>query len=60
MDYDRFFSDALQGLKTEGRYRVFAELERRAGQFPTAIRYRSDGTDDVTVWCANDYLGMVG
>jgi 5-aminolevulinate synthase len=58
MDYDRFFSKALRGLKTEGRYRVFAELERRAGSFPRATRYGRQGTDEVTVWCGNDYLGM--
>ncbi len=58
MNYDRFFSTALQGLKSEGRYRIFAELERRAGEFPCATRYHADGTDDVTVWCGNDYLGM--
>ncbi len=58
MDYDRFFSKALRGLKTEGRYRVFAELERRAGSFPCATRFGRQGTDEVTVWCGNDYLGM--
>ena len=58
MNYDRFFSAALQGLKNEGRYRIFAELERRSGEFPRATRYRADGTDEVTVWCGNDYLGM--
>jgi len=58
MNYDRFFSTALQGLKDEGRYRIFAELERRAGEFPRATRYGAQGTDEVTVWCGNDYLGM--
>ncbi len=58
MDYQRYFSNAVAGLKTEGRYRVFAELERRAGNFPRAKRYGPDGIDQVTVWCSNDYLGM--
>ncbi len=58
MDYDRFFSATLQNLKDEGRYRIFAELERRAGAFPSATRYGDSGTEDVTVWCGNDYLGM--
>ncbi|MEM1422071.1 MAG: 5-aminolevulinate synthase, partial [Pseudomonadota bacterium] len=48
----------LDGLKDEGRYRVFANLERHRGDFPRATR-RSDGAaKPVTVWCSNDYLGM--
>jgi 5-aminolevulinate synthase len=56
MDYEKFFADRIEALKAEGRYREFAQLERRAGQFPTAYDHRR-GTD-VTVWCSNDYLGM--
>ncbi len=58
MDYDKLFSDAISGLKSEGRYRVFAELERRAGSFPKAKRHTGGGSEDVVVWCSNDYLGM--
>ncbi len=45
-------------MKGEGRYRVFAELARHAGEFPRATRYRSGAQAEVTVWCSNDYLGM--
>jgi 5-aminolevulinate synthase len=61
MDYERRFSDAIDRLKAEERYRTFANLERNAQRFPTAL-WRPEGEEDkpreVTVWCSNDYLGM--
>ncbi len=59
MDYQRIFSDAIATVKAEGRYRVFANLSRRKGEFPRADRHdASDNARPVTVWCSNDYLGM--
>lgn len=58
MDYQSFFADALADLKSEGRYRIFADLERNAGDYPRATHHASEGTDQVTIWCSNDYLGM--
>jgi 5-aminolevulinate synthase len=58
MDFDAFFTGKLKELQEEGRYRVFAELERRAGRFPQAARHAEGAIRDVTVWCSNDYLGM--
>src|SRR3954447_17441464 len=56
MDYQSFFAQRLDALRAEGRYRVFADLERRAGRFPKAWEHRLGR--EITVWCSNDYLGM--
>ena len=59
MDYRGIFEDAVDTLRAEKRYRVFADLERVAGQFPRAIyRDEADNMRDITIWCSNDYLGM--
>ncbi len=58
MNYEKFFADKIGALKEEGRYRIFADLERDAGNFPRAVNHRNDEINDVTVWCSNDYLGM--
>ncbi len=58
MNYDAAFVAQIDGLRKEGRYRVFADLERNAGSFPRARHHRELGERDVTVWCSNDYLGM--
>jgi 5-aminolevulinate synthase len=57
-DYDASFESAIAALKRERRYRVFADLERKVGQFPHARWNGPSGYRDVVVWCSNDYLGM--
>ncbi len=63
MDYQRRFEEAIDQLKREGRYRIFADLERDAARFPLALWRPPHGKippREVTVWCSNDYLGMGG
>ena len=58
MDYGEAFAKALQALRDEGRYRVFADIRRDRGQFPAARHFTGGGARPITVWCSNDYLGM--
>ncbi|HEX4197494.1 MAG TPA: aminotransferase class I/II-fold pyridoxal phosphate-dependent enzyme, partial [Caulobacteraceae bacterium] len=59
MDYKAAFETAVEQVKGEGRYRVFADLKRYRGDFPRAAWTRDDGAQsDVVVWCSNDYVGQ--
>ena len=59
MDYSAKLDAAIDRLHEEGRYRTFIDIERKNGQFPHAVWTRPDGgSQDITVWCGNDYLGM--
>ncbi len=57
-DYRSHFESALDALRAEQRYRVFADLERRVGRFPRAILRRDGAEREIVIWCSNDYLGM--
>src|SRR6516164_6467393 len=58
MNYAEAFTKSLLVIKEEGRYRVFADIRRDCGSFPSAQHYTADGATPITVWCSNDYLGM--
>lgn len=58
MKHLKAFEDALSGIREEGRYRVFVDLQRHRGNFPKATARFEDGEREITVWCSNDYLGM--
>jgi 5-aminolevulinate synthase len=58
MNYADQFKAALDSIRREGRYRVFADVKRRRGAFPTADRFTGEDRRQITVWCSNDYLGM--
>jgi len=64
MEYRRYFGQAIDRLRDERRYRVFADLERDVSRFPNAI-WHPEGANgdpgaarDVVIWCSNDYLAM--
>ena len=58
MDYKAHFAAAVDRVRDEGRYRVFADLKRHRGAFPMATWTPPQGEPrDVVVWCSNDYLG---
>jgi 5-aminolevulinate synthase len=59
MEYNARFEAAVDQVKAEGRYRVFADLRRNRGDFPHAKFRTHNGSDkDIVIWCSNDYLGM--
>ena len=58
MDYGVVFGKAIEQVRAEGRYRVFADICRQRGSFPRARHFGDTRNDDITVWCSNDYLGM--
>lgn len=63
MYFDEFFKEQLNGLKESGDYRVFRDIEKKAGSFPAAFCHdvetnNGETKKEITVWCSNDYLGM--
>jgi 5-aminolevulinate synthase len=59
MDYKSAIRAAVEKVRDEGRYRVFADLKRHRGDFPVATWTTPEGQKaDVVVWCSNDYLGQ--
>ena len=58
MNYEQKLTDAVETVKREGRYRVFADVKRRRGAFPKADVVKGKAAKPITVWCSNDYLGM--
>lgn len=58
MTYDNFFEQELEILKSEGRYRIFADLERHSNTPPIATWHSPHGQKQVVIWCSNDYMGM--
>ena len=59
LDYNRVFTQAIDRLHAEGRYRVFIDILRNKGMYPNARCFAGhNGPKPITVWCSNDYLSM--
>ena len=59
INYGEYFRAAVDTVRGEGRYRVFQDIRRKRGAFPSATWYPNATTErPITVWCSNDYLGM--
>lgn len=56
--YETLFTENLDSLHREGRYRVFADITRKRGDFPYGVWQSCEGKQDIVIWCSNDYLCM--
>jgi 5-aminolevulinate synthase len=52
------FEQLIKDLKQSGKYRVFNDILREAGDYPYAIWYGPYNIKKIVNWCSNDYLGM--
>ncbi|KAK3322362.1 pyridoxal phosphate-dependent transferase [Apodospora peruviana] len=55
-DYEVFYERELEKKHKDKSYRYFNNINRLAKEFPRA--HMASKEERVTVWCANDYLGM--
>jgi len=58
MDYESRFTEAVEDARHEGRYRVFAHLERIAERYPRAINH-GPGPAEVVVWVSDGITGSL-
>lgn len=54
INYSNIFEESINKIKSEGRYREFLPVRRKADNFPIA----SYNGQEIVMWCINDYLGM--
>lgn len=53
--YSQIFTNHVNNIKLEGRYREFVPILRIASDIPYAI---DSNNNKIILWCINDYLGM--
>src|SRR5210317_157026 len=58
MHHLELFENVINDLKKDGKYRVFNDILRQKGKFPSAVWYSKYSINNIINWCANDYLGM--
>ncbi|KAG8807232.1 mitochondrial 5-aminolevulinate synthase, partial [Serendipita sp. 399] len=54
--YQKFYAAELDKKHQDKSYRYFNNINRIAPKFPVA--HTASHTEEVDVWCSNDYLGM--
>lgn len=55
-NYEAYYNAELEKKHKDKSYRYFNNINRLAKEFPRA--HMANKEEKVTVWCANDYLGM--
>ncbi|CAE6434437.1 hypothetical protein ACGC1H_001392 [Rhizoctonia solani] len=55
-DYQAFYAAELEKKHQDKSYRYFNNINRIAPKFPVA--HTAVASEEVDVWCSNDYLGM--
>lgn len=58
MHHLKLFENVINDLKKDGKYRVFNDILRQKGKFPSAVWYSKYSINNIVNWCSNDYLGM--
>lgn len=58
MHHLELFENVINDLKKDGKYRVFNDILRQKGKFPSAVWYSKYSINNIVNWCSNDYLGM--
>jgi len=56
MNYQDIFTQNIQNIKNERRYRDFRVIKKIKSNYPVSKILNPE--KDIAIWCSNDYLGM--